>query len=371
MQRNDSGATPAARPSPPPPRRRRIGILAVVILLVAAGVVLKVVLEPGPEPPEVITPDTTIAPPRPVPDEQVMNARAAACLSSVRRRAGRVSTVAGTVPTFRRAKVPDRRTYDLRRARIVGYPTTNRYPLAFGKQDSGNATCVVGGTIAGRQSRELTWQVMKGKLDGDGLHFKSRGGVVDGIRVDNVEDGVGTIAGDPEGILLRNAYMTYIRDDCIENDWIVGLIVKDSLLDGCFFGLSQRPALGTGPRAAPPAERTLLDGVLIRLQPMPFEAQKARCAADGLGTGGFFKWSPYSNRLVVRNSVLFAERVAALCGGPMDFPENATFENVTLVWLGPGDYPGRLPATGVTVTRDRQVWDEARAEWLERHGYPS
>jgi hypothetical protein len=212
MQRNDSGAAPAARPSPPPPGRRRIWILTVVILLVAAGVVVKVVLEPGPEPPEVITPDVTTAP---VPDERVMNARAAGCLSSARRRAGRVSRVAGTVRTYRLAKVPDRRTYDLRRARIVGYSTTNRYPLAFGKQDSGTATCVVGGTIAGRQSRALSWQVMKGTLDGDGLHFHSRGGVIDGIRVDNVEDGVGTIAGDPEGILIRNAYMTHIRDDCI------------------------------------------------------------------------------------------------------------------------------------------------------------
>jgi hypothetical protein len=367
MQRNDSGATPGARP-PRRSRRRRIEILAVVILLVAAGVVVKVVLGPGREPPEVITPGSTIAP---VPDEQVMAARAAACLSGVRRRAGRVSTVTGSVRTYRRPKVPDRRTYDLRRARIVGYPASNRYPLAFGKQDSGKATCVVGGTIVGSQSRDLTWQTMKGSLDGDGLHFTSHGGVVDGIRVDNVEDGVGTIAGDPEGIMIRNAYMSYIRDDCIENDWIVGLIVKDSLLDGCFFGLSERPALSMTPRAAPAAERTLMDGVLMRLQPMPFEARRARCDADGLGTGGFFKWSPYANRLVVKNSILFAERVAALCGGPMDFPEDATFENVTLVWLGSGDYPGRLPASGVTVTHDRQVWDQVKQDWLERHGYPS
>ena len=369
MQRNDGPATPGTRP-PASSKRRRIEILAVVILLVAVGVVVKVVLEPGPEPPEVINPDTTPALP-PVPDEQVAEARADACLSSTRREAGRVTRVSGTIRTYRLPKVPDGRTYDMRQARIVGYPTFNRYPFLLGKADPGTSTCVVGGTIVGGQSRYLTWQTMKGRLDGDGLHFTSHGGVIDGIRVANVEDGVAAIAGDPEGILIRNAYMTYIRDDCIENDWIVGLIVKDSLLDGCFFGLSQRPGLGTGPRAAPVAERTLLDGVLMRLQPMPYDRLQARCSADGLGTGGFFKWSPYSNRLVVRNSVLFAERVAARCGTPMDFPQNATFENVTLVWLGPGNYPGKLPATGVTVTRDRQVWDTARADWRERHGFPA
>jgi hypothetical protein len=55
----------------------------------------------------------------------------------------------------------------------------------------------------------------------------------------------------------------------------------------------------------------------------------------------------------------------------MHFPAGATFENVTLVWLGPGRYPGSLPAAGLTVTRDRRVWDRAKADWLARHGYRS
>jgi hypothetical protein len=53
----------------------------------------------------------------------------------------------------------------------------------------------------------------------------------------------------------------------------------------------------------------------------------------------------------------------------MSFPGDGVYENVTLVWLSEGTYPGRLPPSGVTVTRDRRVWDEARARWLARHGY--
>jgi hypothetical protein len=342
-----------------------------VILLVAAGVVIKVVLTPGPKPPEVITPGSTIAPPRPLPDEQVMNMRAQACLGATRRRAGKIARVVGAVRTYRLNAVPDNKTYDLRDARIVGYPNANKYPLALGKRDPGNSTCVVGGTVVGAQSTSLSWQVMKGSLDGDGLNLKSRGGVVDGIRIDNVEDGIGTIGGDPQGVFIRNVHMTYIRDDCIENDSVTGLIVKDSLLDGCFFALSERPGRGGTPRPSPAGEQTLLDGVLMRLNPMPYEQSEARCAADGLGTGGFFKWSAYANKLVVRNSVLLAERLAARCGGAMHFPDTGTYENVTLVWLGPGDYPGNLPASGVTVTRDRGVWDRAKADWLLRHGESS
>jgi hypothetical protein len=341
-----------------------------------------VVLAPDPERSRIIPHASTVAP-RQTPDERATEGEAKSeakgeakgeaggCLSADRVAAQRVTKVAGAVPTYRLGVVPDGNTYDLRGAKIVGYSPGSRYPLLLGKRRPGRATCVLGGTIAGRQSRALTWQAMKATLDGDGLNFHSNGGVVDGIRIHNVEDGIGTIGGDPEGIVIRNTYMTYIRDDCIENDAVVGLTVKDSLLDGCFFGLSQRPGARVRAQHSPPAERTLLDQVLLRLQPMPYDRRRARCAADGLGTGGFFKWSPYANRLVVKDSVLLAERVAARCAGAMQFPAGATFENVTLVWLGPGRYPGSLPEAGLTVTRDRRVWDRAKADWLARHAYPS
>jgi hypothetical protein len=359
-------------------------------VVVAVGAVAKLALTPDPEPSRIIPHASTVAPPLETPDERATEGEAKSeakgetkgevegeaggaggCLSADRVAARRVTKVAGSVPTYRLGVVPDGNTYDLRGAKIVGYPASSRYPLLLGKRRPGRATCVLGGTIAGRQSRALTWQAMKATLDGDGLNFQSNGGVVDGIRIHNVEDGIGTIGGDPEGVTIRNAYMTYIRDDCIENDAVVGLTVKDSLLDGCFFGLSQRPGARVRAQHSPPAERTLLDQVLLRLQPMPYDRRRARCAADGLGTGGFFKWSRYANRLVVKNSVLLAERVAARCAGAMHFPAGATFENVTLVWLGPGRYPGSLPAAGLTVTRDRRVWDRAKADWLARHGYRS
>jgi hypothetical protein len=199
--------------------------------------------------------------------------------------------------------------------------------------------------------------------------------VVDGIRIDNLQDGIGVIGGDPAGVTIRNAYLSYIRDDCIENDAIVGMTVTDSLLDGCFAGISERPDRHATPRPAPPGESLTLQGVLLRLQPMPYDRAQARCgrnAADGLGHSGFFKWSPFANRLVVRDTVLLAERDSVNCAASLDLPgDGSSYEHVTLVWLGPGRYPGRLPGGGVTVTRDRGVWDRARAGWLARHGYPA
>jgi hypothetical protein len=337
-------------------------LLALGLLAGVAGAVVR--STGGPAPRRDVSTGSTTAPTPP----------AKACPApSPRIHAEPVTRVAGTVRTYRVDSVPDGKTYDLRGTRIVGFPASNLYPLLFGKRGPGQATCVLGGAVAGQQPRDLTWQVMKRTLDGDGLHFKSDGGVVDGVRIDNVQDGIGTIGGDPAGITIRNAHLSYIRDDCIENDAIVGLTVKDSLLDGCFAGVSERPGRGARARPAPPGETVTLDGVLLRLQPMPYERSEATCggnAAGGRGHSGFFKWSPFANRLVVRNTILMAERDSVNCSRSMNLPGNSSYENVTLVWLGSGRYPGKVPASGVRVTRDRSVWDRARADWLVRHGYP-
>jgi hypothetical protein len=349
-----------------------VAVLTVVILLVAAGIVVKVILGPGPEPPEVITPGGVTAP---TPEELSTDTRARACLSPYRLATNLITRVGGaaspaprTLDTYRLQSVAGGKTYDLRGVTIDGYPNVNHYPFLLGKDTPGRATCVIGGEIVGQQPRSLTWQAMKRTIDGDGLNFKSQGGIVDGIRIDNVEDGIATIGGDPGGIAIRNAYMTYVRDDCLENDGVVALVVQDSLLDGCYMGLSERPS---GSSKLPPAdERTVLSRVLLRIQPMPYDKAEATCGLDGLGTGGFFKWSAWANKLVVKDTVLLAERVAARCRTPMNFPPGI-YQNVTLVWVGPVNYPGKLPPTGVTVTRDRQVWDTARADWLARHNYPN
>jgi hypothetical protein len=129
-------------------------------------------------------------------------------------------------------------------------------------------------------------------------------------------------------------------------------------------GLSERPSKGYDPSPPRPAEAFVLDGVLLRLEPMPHEK-----AADGRGHGQLFKWSRWANRLMLRNSIFLVEQVSVNGAKSMGFPKSTVAENVTLVWTGPGEYPARLP-DGVKVTKDRAVWEAARAAWLRRHGYP-
>jgi hypothetical protein len=186
---------------------------------------------------------------------------------------------------------------------------------------------------------------------------------VHGFRAENVEDSISLQGGDGDFAQGSDAYLSYVRDDCIENDHIIGGRVSDSLFDGCFMGISERPDADARPSRAPAGEAFTLDRVLLRIAPQPNER-----ASDGAGNGQLFKWSPDANRLVLRNSVFLIEEVPIRGRTPLAFPAGSIAENVTLVWLGAGAYPGPLPG-GVTVVRDRSVWETARARWLVDHGY--
>ena len=278
-------------------------------------------------------------------------------LSGLRADQYKVSPVSGT-------------TYDLRGLTATGFPARTLYPLVFGEVRHGQSIgapsehlCVIGGGVVGQQPRSLTWQQVKHQYDGDGMRVVAGGSyVVDGLRADNVEDGISPFG---DGFVGRNLYFTYIRDDCIENDAISGGYVSDSLFDGCSMGLSERPSRGFAPTPPPHGELFVMDHVLLHIQPMPRDEN----TPDHLGNGQLFKWSKWSNRLVLRDSILWVERVSMNGAAAMGFPPGTVAHNVTLVWTGPGDYPAPVPS-GVTVTRDRKVWDDARRSWLARHDYP-
>lgn len=289
---------------------------------------------------------------------------------------GRTSTtlLTGSYTTqVRVASPPPDTTYDARTASFDSFPFQTLYPWTLGGTTPALRPCLVGGTVTGQQPRTLTWDEMKANHDGDALRLAaSEWSLVDGLRVDNVNDGFaprGTdnlFPKDGDGFELRNAYFTYVRDDCIENDDIAGGRITDSLLDGCYTGISEDPSSNSPQNSypAPQDETLVLDHVLLRLEPMP--GPRGTNDPTRLGHGRLFKWSSVANRLVVRDSVLMLEQTPH--NGNADFPEGTTAENVTIVWLGGGAFPGRLPPTGVTVVGDRRFWDDARARWLDRHG---
>jgi len=256
---------------------------------------------------------------------------------------------------------------DARRATFLGWPGTGHLI----NLDGGSGVCVAGGTVLGQYDRTWTWDQMH-SFNSAAIAFNNAQSIVDGMRIDNVVDGIrprdyGT------SFTVRNAWLSYVRDDCVENDHLQGGLVEDSLFDGCFVAFSARPSPAIIAQGFNGSGNVLtVQRSLIRLEAMPDPPEGN---VDGLGHGGFFKWHLWdrpadslSPKLALYDNVFMAERVGHVGDDRMGIPPDQLLDcaNNVMVWLGPGEFPETLPAC-FTVTTDRTVWDNAVADWLARH----
>ena len=222
----------------------------------------------------------------------------------------------------------------------------------------------------GQYDRTWTWAAMHAQNNA-AVAFDDAQLTVDGLRVDDVTDGIRPQNGG--NFTVRNVHMSYVRDDCIENDHLHSGLVDDSLFDGCYSAFSARPSpviVANGANGNGNLWR--IQNSLVRLQPMPGPDGPS---ADGYGHGNFFKWDGWSDptgsvspKLALHDDVFMAERVGTSGAARMGIPPGRLLScsNNVMVWLGPGDYPAPLPSC-FTVTKDRSVWDNAVADWIRRH----
>ena len=256
---------------------------------------------------------------------------------------------------------------DARAATFLASPT-NLYPISLG---GAGGCCLLGGTVLGQYDRTWTWSQMHG-INNAGIAFLNGDFTIDGLRVDDVEDGIRPRQGG--GFTVRNAWLSYVRDDCVENDHLQDGLIDDSLLDGCYVAFSARPSPSIISSGYDGRNKLwTIRNTLVRLEPMPGPDGPT---PDGLGHGGFFKWhlwgdpvNSLSPKLALHDNVFLAERVGVVGADRMGIPPGELLEcsNNVMVWLGPGDFPAPLPAECFTVTTDRAVWDNAVADWVARH----
>jgi hypothetical protein len=226
-----------------------------------------------------------------------------------------------------------------------------------------DGVCVVGPTVMGNAPRGASWSEMKHNYDGDGVHFARATGAftLEDAWIENVEDAVGPPKA-PEtprtaSFAVRGVYACYIRDDFIENDAALGGEISDTLVDGAHVFISARPGKGFDGQFSPATVQ--VRSSLVRLDCKPDERADGQDspAAEGLAGGACgvakslgmpFKWSAAAKDLHVDIADTIIRVDAAGRNGPrsMNFPPG-TYRNVTVVWLGSGPYPGRLPETGV------------------------
>ena len=326
----------------------------------------------------------------------------------------------GTFTTpYRQDAPPDDTTWDMRGARFVGYfdadavyqtgefaggsteAQRNNRPILLGRDRPVAGAAVVGGRVDGAQPETLTWERMKygqqvqddtdrwidaGRPSGVDPHAGQIGNrnqdgdpriyiapdawaVWDGMRVRNTHDGIG-LYGDPDRgfgtCYIRNCWLRGIRDDAIENDDWQALRVSDTLVEGTYTFLSCQNHALDGMRVA---QSVRVEDSIVRLRPFP-GGFKTR-STDAVH-GQIYKSQDNAPALRLRNVVIASERFRVPSGDGPRLPERRgriedRYEDVTLVWLGRGDYPGNVP-DGCRLTRDPAVYEDAVADWKARHG---
>ena len=280
--------------------------------------------------------------------------------------------------------------------------------------DTSTNLCIAGGEVTSPNPYNITWQE---NYDTEGIGRGYRLGTTrNHTAVDTADSNRPTVSGiyffnlhdgprfnGSKDWRLENAWGEYTRDDCIENDEIASGEIYDSLFDGCYTGYSNRSTRDfddNGDRITGIGDTVTFDRVLLRMEMMPgphkacerthqyFDADRNPydepvCVdRDVYGTGILFKLVDQDDpsgsinpmfRLI--DSVFVVEQLPNRTNERRgDFPpanKIAECRNVTVIYLGTGAYPGRLPPQGcftlLTGAEGKAFWAIAVTDWHARH----
>lgn len=288
-------------------------------------------------------------------------------------------------------------TWNLTGAVWSGTPTSaHYYPV---RSDAFTRGCIIGGSVDGgvpkTATRDQWYNGEDGgtRLGGEGFRqtlTKTAGNwaVLRNTSVSNIEDAYDPNTEDASHTYyLDHVRAEMIRDDCLENEGTgtaekpMNVVINNSMLDGCFTGFAERPTWSNhgAPNGFGPSSLTV-ENSLMYINPQPLgpnycnstKVQQGRCAQNGssyLGAHGIWKWSEAAaSKVTIRNSVFRLDMPSYTGCAPQVWPAG-TYQNVKVVWTGKGSYATAggcknvLPS-GVTLTTDKSVWDNAKAAWL-------
>lgn len=287
-----------------------------------------------------------------------------------------------------------------------GKPWARLYP--FRVMSGLRSVCIAGGNHLNRLPPEIGWHDSKGGLEGTiggnsaAILFASPHTTVTGAFVSGAHDGIrphSDEGSDARDWLVENSWLEYVRDDCIEADSSRGSgTLRDSLLDGCYAGISVRLK-----NAFDRSDDVFtLDRVLLRMEPMPFPyrwwerhrpdliytrpydrpADNAGHRSESgipFGHGPVFKLNPQPEAnpsFVIRDSIFLFQQLYGSSFAALP-PDELVAEcrNVTVVWAGRESLEEfreafRIPpacAGEVEITDDLGVWTAAVEDWHRRH----
>lgn len=241
----------------------------------------------------------------------------------------------------------------------IGMRPVNPYPLVL--RDC-PAVHFVGGRINGEVPLETDWAHTYCNSAGLLVKGGTTRPTIEGLRARRCWDGI-RLTDQAEGFLLKNCWLSEIRDDAVEDDYLLGGVIEDCLLDGCFSGISLDPASNDRDGSN---EIVTIDRSLIRMQ--------AYLAKGDVVHQAPIKASDVSPRLKITGSV-FAFSSAKMRGFrrlERTWQRMLESHGNTLLWLPdepiPADLP--LPPEGFEVLSGkdaRDYWQGARRQWISAH----
>jgi hypothetical protein len=229
------------------------------------------------------------------------------------------------------------------------------FPVEVGNGQA-SGVCWHGGSITSGFPPNASWST-----------YHSSAGLFMGGPNFTVEDATVTDYGDAirwedttDNWTLRRFHVIRAHDDCVENDRLYGGLIDDSFFEGCYVFLSERAGGGVNIPVDGRPKTVTIQNTLVWLKPMPTVYK-----GPAPGTGPLWKWSSKGSHVTLTHVVFRVDQKPS--HGDLKFPPlvcPCTAD--TLVWLGGGSYPEKVPS-GVTVVTNVAVWDAAVADWKARH----
>jgi hypothetical protein len=284
----------------------------------------------------------------PVSDSPAAATSSATCLEQ----SGPLVTLRGSQKRYDiRKSTPPNLKVDAREASWTG---AGEFPVLAGSRGS-PGLCWSGGTIVGRWSGSMTWRDYHSTA---GMFLASPGFTLEDVGIVNYGDGL-RVLDYADDWTIRRVHMQGVRDDCVENDRLYSGLIEDALFEGCYVFLSSRAGSGVKIKVDGRNEMVTIRNTLVHLQPMSTVYK-----GNAPGTGPLFKWSDQGTMLSISNTIFRIDQKPN--HGDLIIPNLKTCDNNTIVWLGSGPYPAKVPSC-FRITTDRSVWDRAVAAWKAQY----
>ncbi|MEO1024714.1 MAG: hypothetical protein AAFX07_04070, partial [Pseudomonadota bacterium] len=237
----------------------------------------------------------------------------------------------------------------------VGTSPVNRYPFAI--ENSAGIT-IEKGVFEGTVPLKSDW--LYTYCNSAAIRVEaSPNASVEGARFTQVWDGI-RIADGTSNFTIAGVQMSDVRDDCIENDWLMAGVIRDSLLDGCFAGISVAPIKRLSRKAD-----LRIENVIMRMTSFTYRGRLNHALPIKIESNGA--------RIELNDSVFAVESQKPVGSSNVSTMWQAIGKcrNNRLLWLGKGPVPDWVKAAPkcfqIHAGADAQrIWETRKQQWTNR-----